>query len=165
MTGGRNRASEHFICSTCTLRSCICQLIPAPSNKLAKIEALLQRASSEGERHAAQLAKERILGKISDLHVNRPIEYKISFNSPWKKRLFATLCAKHGYKPYRYTRQKYTTAQVMIAKSMMEEILWPEYQRYAKIMEELVEDILKDLTNRIYSVQEEELEIAGELAL
>jgi CRISPR/Cas system Type II protein with McrA/HNH and RuvC-like nuclease domain len=133
-------------------------------DKLAKVEALIQRASSEGERHAAQLAKERILGKISDLQLNRPIEYKLSFDSPWKKRLFVTLCAKHGYKPYRYARQKYTTAQVMVAKNMMEEVLWPEFQRYAKIMEDLTEDILKDLTNKIHNVVEEELEIAGELA-
>jgi hypothetical protein len=135
-------------------------------DKLAKVEALLQRAASEGERQAAQLAKERILGKISVLHNNRPLEYKISLDSPWKKRLFGTLCAKHGYKTYRYIRQKRTTVQVMIAKNMMEEVLWPEFLRYAKILEELVEEILKDLTHKIHNVleEEEEVEIAGEIA-
>ena len=96
-------------------------------DKLAKVEALLQRASSEGERQAAEFAKERILARISDLHTNRAIEYKISLDSPWKKRLFVTLCAKHGYKTYRYARQKRATTHLMIAKNMMEEVLWPEF--------------------------------------
>jgi hypothetical protein len=34
-------------------------------DKLAKVEALLQRAASDGERQAAELAKGRILTKIS----------------------------------------------------------------------------------------------------
>lgn len=132
-------------------------------DKLAKIEALLQRASSEGERHAAALAKERILTKISDIHNSRPIEYKVSFDSPWKKRLFNTLCAKHGYKTYRYVRQKRTTAHVRISKSIMDDILWPEFLKYAQLLEELVEEIMKDLTQKIHQVQEEEVEIAGEI--
>ena len=52
-------------------------------DKLAKVEALIQRASSQGERHAAELAKGRILTKISDLQINRPIEYKITLDSTW----------------------------------------------------------------------------------
>ena len=96
-------------------------------DKLAKIEALLQRASSQGERQAAEFAKERILAKVTDLHLNQPMEYKISLESPWKKRLFTTLCAKHGYSTYRYARQRYTTAHVRIAKSYMEQVLWPEF--------------------------------------
>ncbi len=133
-------------------------------DKLAKVEALLQRASSEGERQAAELAKGRILAKISDAHTNRPIEYKISLDSPWKRRLFVTLCAKHGYKTYRYARQRRTTTHVRIVKTMMEEVLWPEFLRYSKILEELVEEVLKDLTEKIHKVEEEELEIAGEIA-
>jgi hypothetical protein len=132
-------------------------------DKLAKIEALLQRASSEGERQAAAFAKERILSKISDIHNSRPLEYKISLDSSWKKRLFTTLCAKHGYKTYRYVRQKRTTTQVMIAKDIMDKILWPEFLKYAQLLEELVEEIMKDLTQKIHQVQEEEVEIAGEI--
>ncbi len=68
-------------------------------DKLAKVEALLQRAWSEGERQAAELAKGRIITKISDLQVNCPIEYKISLDSPWKRRLLATLCASMAIEP------------------------------------------------------------------
>ncbi len=133
-------------------------------DKLAKVEALLQRASSEGERQAAELAKGRIITKISDLQVNCPIEYKISLDSPWKRRLLASLRAKHGYRTYRYARQRRTTIHVRIAKNVMEGVLWPEFLRYSEILEELVEEILKDLTNKIHEVQEEELEIVGEIS-
>ncbi len=46
----------------------------------------------------------------------------------------------------------------------MEGVLWPEFLRYSEILEELVEEILKDLTNKIHEVQEEELEIVGEIS-
>lgn len=132
-------------------------------DKLAKIEALLERASSEGERQAAAFAKERVLAKISEIHNSSPVEYKISFDSPWKKRLFITLCAKHGYNTYRYSRQKRTTTNLRIAKNVMDQILWPEFLKYAELLEELVEEIMKDLTQKIHQVKEEEIEIAGEI--
>lgn len=132
-------------------------------DKLAKIEALIQRASSDGERQAAELAKERVLAKISLDDSSRPIEYKVSLGSPWEKRLFVALCNKHGFQTYRYQRQKYTTARLRISKNMMEEVLWPDYLRYSKMLGELVEDIMQELINMIHRVQEEEVVIAGEI--
>jgi hypothetical protein len=134
-------------------------------DKLAKIEALIQRTSSEGERHAAQLAKERVLAKISLDQSNNPIEYKVSLSSPWEKRLFVALCHKHGFRTYRYPKQKYTTARLKISKSMMSEVLWPDYIRYSKMLGELVEDIVQELINKIYNVQEEEMVVAGEIGI
>lgn len=130
--------------------------------KLTKIEALIQRGTSEGERQAAQLAKERFLAKVSEQKSSKPIEYKVSLDSPWKKRLFIALCSKHGLRTYRYPRQKYTTARLTISKCMMDEVLWPEFQQYAKMLEELVGEVMQDLINKIHSVQEE-VEIAGEI--
>lgn len=132
-------------------------------DKLAKIEALIERGCSEGERQAAQLAKERILTKISLNQSNKPIEYRVSLASPWEKRLFVALCHKHGFQTYRYQRQKYTTARLMISKSMMDELLWPDYQRYSKILRELVEEIMKDVIAKIDQSDEEETVIAGEI--
>jgi len=132
-------------------------------DKLAKIEALIQRSSSEGERQAALLAKERVLATFSERQFNIPIEYKVSLDSPWKKRLFVALCNKHGFKTYRYPRQKYTTTCLSISKSMMDEVLWPEFQRYSRILEELVGEIIQDLTDKIYQVKEEEVVVTGEI--
>lgn len=132
-------------------------------DKLAKIEALIQRAASEGERQAAQGAKERVLNKICLDQSNQPIEYRVSLASPWEKRLFVALCQKHGFQTYRYQRQKYTTARLRISKNMMEELLWPDYLRYSKMLGEVVEEIMKDLINKIHHVNEEEVLIAGEI--
>jgi tRNA nucleotidyltransferase (CCA-adding enzyme) len=132
-------------------------------DKLAKIEALIKRASSEGERQAAQLAKERVLTKISLDQSSKPIEYRVSLASPWEKRLFVALCRKHGLQTYRYQRQKYTTARLMISKNMMDEILWPDYQRYSKMLTELIEEIMKDIISKIHQSDEEEVIIAGEI--
>ncbi|NGX62180.1 MAG: hypothetical protein K940chlam9_01674, partial [Chlamydiae bacterium] len=76
-------------------------------DKLTKIEALIQRASFQGEKQAAILAKQRILNAFHQ-QAQKAIEYKVSFDSPWKKRLFITLCAKYDFSTYRYYRQKYT---------------------------------------------------------
>ena len=132
-------------------------------DKLIKIEALIQRASSDGERQAAQLAKERVLSKISLDRSNQPIEYRVSLSSPWEKRLFIALCHKHGFQTYRYQRQKYTTARLKISKTIMDEILWPDYLRYSKLLRDLIEDIMQDLISKIHSVQEEEVIVAGEI--
>ena len=132
-------------------------------DKLAKIEALIERASSEGEKQAAQLAKERVLNKISLDQSNKPIEYKVSFSSPWEKRLFVALCRKHGFQTYRYPKQKYTTARLMISKNIMEEVLWPDYQRYSKMLRELIEEIMKDVIAKIHGSDEEEMIIGGEI--
>jgi hypothetical protein len=130
-------------------------------DKLAKIEALIQRASSEGERHAAQLAKERVLHKVYLDQSNQPIEYRVSLESHWEKRLFVAICGKHGFQTYRYQRQKYTTARLKISKAMMDEVLWPDYLRYSKMLSELVEEIMKDIINKIYKIEEEEILVAG----
>jgi hypothetical protein len=132
-------------------------------DKLAKIQALIERSSSEGERQAAESAKERILAKFWEQQANLPIDYRVSLDSPWKKRLFVALCSKHGFQTYRYPRQKYTTARLKVSKNFMEEILWPEFLRYSNMLEELVEEILRDLTNKIHEVQEE-VEVAGEIS-
>ena len=134
-------------------------------DKLTKIEALIQRAASDGERQAAQLAKERLISKVSLDQADKPIEYRVSLSSEWEKRLFVAICGKHGFKTYRYNRQKYTTARLLISKNMMDNLLWPDYLQYSKILRELVEDITKEVINSIHYVNEEELVIAGEIDL
>ena len=45
----------------------------------------------------------------------------------------------------------------------MDQELWPEYLRFAEILEDLVEDIMKDLMKKIWQGEENETVIAGEL--
>lgn len=130
------------------------------ADKIRKIEALIASSSSAGERRAAELAKERLIKKSPA----KPIEYRISTDSVWKKRLLMAICQKYGFQTYRYPGQKRTTAMVRMTKSMMDEIIHPEFNKYSKLFDDLVSEILSDLTTKIYAVNEEdEIEISGAL--
>ena len=131
------------------------------ADKIRKIEALIAGAKSEGERQAAELAKQRIQGKVE----SKPIEYTVRVASFWGKQLFRAICHKHRLQTYRYARQKYTTTMVRTSKSFMDSVLWPEYKKYDAIFKELAEDIVKSLISQIFQSEkeEEEIIISGEL--
>src|SRR3989338_2633044 len=111
------------------------------AGKIRKIEALIAGAKSDGERQAAEFAKQRLQEKI----VAQPLEYTTRLQTPWKKRLFVAICNKHGLRTYRYMRQKYTTTMVRVSKPFMDSVLWPEYHKYATVLDELTSEILTDL--------------------
>ena len=130
------------------------------ADKIRKIEALIAGAKSNGERQAAEFAKQRLQEKITA----PPMEYTVRLHSRWEKKLFVAICNKHGLHTYRYMRQKYTTAMVRVAKPFMDLVLWPEYSKYASILHKLTEEISTDLISKIHLVTEEdETVIAGEL--
>ena len=129
------------------------------ADKIRKIEALIAGAKSDGERQAAEFAKQRLQEKITA----QPMEYTVRVQSAWKKKLFVAICNKHGLQTYRYARQKYTTTMLRVAKPFMDLVLWPEYNKHAAILDKLTEEILSDLISKIHMVKEEETVIAGEL--
>lgn len=129
------------------------------TEKITKIEALIAGAKNDGERQAAEFAKQRLAQKIN----STPIEYSIRLNSLWKKKLFIALCNKYSLRTYRYMRQKHTTTMVRVSKSFLDLVLWPEFNRYAVILDQLTDEILTDLITQIHSSQEEETIIVGEL--
>lgn len=130
------------------------------ADKICKIEALIAGAMSNGERQAAEFAKQRLQEKITA----QPIEYYVRLHSRWEKKLFIAICSKHGLKTYRYMRQKHTTTMVRVAKPFMDLVLWPEYNKYESILSKLIKEISTDLISKIHLVNEEdETVIAGEL--
>ena len=130
------------------------------ADKIRKIEALIVGAMSDGERQAAEFAKQRLQEKITA----QPLEYTVRLHSRWEKKLFVAICSKHGLRTYRFMRQKYTTAMVRVAKPFMDSVLWPEYNKYASILHKLIEEISSDLISKIHLVKEDdETIIAGEL--
>ena len=133
------------------------------SDKLAKIEELIRQASSEGERQTAQFAKDRLVTRIFTEEQDKPIEYKISLESPWETRLFLAVCGKHKFKTYRYPRQKYTTTCLKISKAAMDDILWPDFLQHAHILRELIEDITKEVIYSIYPAFDHESMVTNEI--
>ena len=133
-------------------------------DKLQKVQALIDRASSDGERQAAELAKQRLHERLHEDKNERLIEYRVTSHSKWEKKLFTAVCKKNGFNPYRYARQKYTTTMVRVNKPVMEDILWPQYAKYTELLREMVDTIALDLIEKIYTGEQEETIIAGEIA-
>jgi len=131
--------------------------------KLRKISALFEGATTIGERNAAAAAIERVkkaLGAV--LKSEQPEEFQFTLPDRWQRRLFSALCRRYGLEPYRYNRQRYTTVMVRVPKSFVDKTLWPEYQE----LREALDDYLNDATERIireevYRDAEEASERAG----
>jgi len=98
--------------------------------KLRKIEALFARATSDGERAAAESARDRIRGRLEQLEkLERLVEYRFSLPDGWSKSLFIALLRRYGIEPYRYTGQRRTTVMARVTRTFADEVLWPEYQQ------------------------------------
>src|SRR5450631_106762 len=97
--------------------------------KLRKITALFEGATTAGERNAAAAAIARVKQALSGVQqTEQPIEMQFSLADLWQRRLFMALCRRYGLEPYRYRRQRYTTVLVRAPKSFINKTLWPEYQ-------------------------------------
>jgi hypothetical protein len=114
--------------------------------KLRKIAALFEGATTPGERSAAAAAIERIKKALGfTMQAEQPVEYQFTFSDGWKRRLFAALCRRYGLEPYRYHRQRYTTVMVRVPKSFVDGTLWPEYVQLSDALDEY----LNEATERI----------------
>jgi len=131
--------------------------------KLRKIAALFEGATTIGERNAAAAAIERVKKALgAALKSEQPEEFQFTLPDRWQRRLFSALCRRYGLEPYRYNRQRYTTVMVRVPRSFVDKTLWPEYQE----LREALDDYLNDATERIireevYRDAEEASERAG----
>jgi hypothetical protein len=114
--------------------------------KLRKIAALFEGATTAGERVAAAAAIERIKKALGAMaQTERPVEVQFSLPDRWQRRLFSALCRRYGLEPYRYKRQRYTTVVVKAPRSFIDRTLWPEYLQLKKALDEY----LNEATERI----------------
>ncbi len=127
--------------------------------KLRKITALFEGATTAGERQAAAAAMERVRQALNDAAQKQPPpETKFSLADQWQRRLFLALCRRHGLKPYRYKGQRYTTVVVRAPRAFVDQTLWPEYLA----LQEALYAYLTEATERI--IREEVYKDAGEAA-
>lgn len=114
--------------------------------KLRKISALFEGASTPGERNAAAAAIERVKQAIAAMSkTERPAEVQFTLPDRWQRRLFAALCRRYGLDPYRYKRQRHTTVVVRVPRSFLNRTLWPEYLE----LKEALDVYLNEATDRI----------------
>jgi hypothetical protein len=127
--------------------------------KLRKITALFEGATTSGERQAAAAAMQRLRQALTDTVKTQPLpETKVSMPDQWQRRLFTALCRRYGLEPYRYKGQRYTTVMVRAPQSFVEKTLWPEYLQ----LQAALHSYLNQATERI--IREEVYGDAGEAA-
>jgi hypothetical protein len=114
--------------------------------KLRKITALFEGATTLGERSAAAAAIDRVKKALSAMsQTERAVEMQFSMRDHWHRRLFSALCRRYDLQPYRYKRQRLTTVVVRAPRSFVEKTLWPEYLELTQALDEY----LNEATERI----------------
>jgi len=89
--------------------------------KLRLVEALFAGAATDGERAAAESAKQRILKRLDFWEREAPpVEYRFSLGDTWSRKVFVALLRRYGIRPYRYRRQRRTTVAQAIHKDSSE---------------------------------------------
>lgn len=96
--------------------------------RLRRIEALHSRPGSEGERQAAQRARDRIQARLKQLEAEEPpIEVRFTLADQWSRHLFVALLRRYGIPAYRYRGQRRTTVMARLSRAFVNETLWPEF--------------------------------------
>ena len=114
--------------------------------RLRKIQALFEGATTQGERAAAAAAMDRIRKALgATAQTERPVEFSFSIQDPWQRRLFTALCRRYGLEPFRYKRQRFTTVLVNAPASFVRKTLWPEYEE----LRDALHSYLHEATERI----------------
>jgi hypothetical protein len=84
--------------------------------------------SGTRRRHAAAEAVARLKAKLEEAcRIDRPVEMKFSLPDRWSVRLFIALCRRHGFKPYRYPRQRNTTVMVKAPRRFFDAVVWRQF--------------------------------------
>lgn len=115
-------------------------------DKLRKITALFEGATTPGERSAAAAAIDRVKKALAAMgQTERPVEMQFTLADQWHRRLFSALCRRYGLEPFRYKRQRHTTVMVRVPRSFVDKTLWPEYLE----LSEALHEYLNEATERI----------------
>ena len=116
--------------------------------RLAKIKALFDGATTAGEREAAKAAMDRVQQRLDQTAPAPLIEFRFSLTNPWSLRLFIALCRSKGVQPYRYPRMRRSSVCVRLPRAQVERELWPEFQEMNSVLrqylDELAERIIAD---------------------
>jgi len=126
-------------------------------NKIRKIEALIEGAQTEGEKNAAKLAQNKVLNRLLEAERLQKKEYALRTQDNWHRKLLLAICRKHGVRPYRYKRQKYTTVMVNVNESFLDNVLWKEYLEYSDHLEKLIEEITDQIIGKIHDDEQEDI--------
>jgi hypothetical protein len=131
--------------------------------KLLKIYALFEGATTPGERNAAAAAIKRVKEALaSEQQREHPVEMRFSLPDRWQRRLFAALCRRYGLEPYRYRGQRYSSMMLRVPRSFIDGVLWPEFLEIKKALDEYLNEATERIIREdVYQNTKEPQERAG----
>ncbi len=133
--------------------------------KLRLVEALFAGATTEGERVAAEHARERILERLERQEREVPaVEYRFSMADMWSRKVFVALLRRYEIRPYRYSGQRYTTVMARVPKRFVDEILWPEFQQIAESLQSYLAEVTDRVVREVIHGDSSEAEVVREPA-
>ncbi len=110
--------------------------------RMLRVEALFAGATTEGERTAAENARERIRARLDRLRQqDPPVEYRFSMTDRWSRALFLGLLRRYGINPFRYPGQRHTTVMARVSKRFVDETLWPTFEELNRTLQGYLEDV------------------------
>ena len=131
--------------------------------KLRFIEALFSGATTEGEKVAAERARERILARLRLLEKeDPPVEYRFSMPDMWSRKVFVALLRRYGMRPYRYSGQRYTTVMAKVSKRFVDETLWPEFQQISETLHGYLADVTGRVVQQVLQADSSEADVIEE---
>ncbi len=129
-------------------------------DKLRLIEALFSGATTEGEKVAAERARDRILERLKLWEKeDPPVEYRFSMADMWSRKVFLALLRRYGIRPYRYSGQRYTTVMARVSKRFVDETLWPEFQEISESLRSYLSDVTDRVVQQVIHQDSSEAEV------
>lgn len=131
--------------------------------KLLKIYALFEGATTPGERNAAAAAIKRVKEALAtEQQRERLLEMRFSLPDRWQRRLFAALCRRYGLEPYRYKGQRYSSMMLRVPKAFIDGVLWPEFLEIKQALDEYLNEATERIIREeVYQNTKEPQERAG----
>ena len=137
-------------------------------DKLRKIQALYEKATSVGEKEAAEAAKKRLTGAMGTSPTPPPTQEQIRshrccLGDTWTVSLFIALARKHGLRVYRRYRQHRTTVMVDATQSFLDKVLWPEFTALSQALRGYLEAATNKIIQEAVHPDTSDAPVYGEL--
>ena len=131
--------------------------------KLRLIEALFAGAKTDGEKDAADRARQRILERLKTVErTDPPVEWRFSMRDMWQRRVFVSLMRRYGINPYRHSGQRHTTVMAKVPSRFVEETLWPEFQEISRTLRTYLSDVTERVITEVIHRDSSEAEVVEE---
>ena len=131
--------------------------------RLAKIKALFDGATTAGERQAAHAAMNRVQKRLDQAAPEPVVEYRFSLTNSWSLRLFLALCRSKGLNPYRHARMRRTSVCVRLTRGQVDRELWPEFQEMNTVLSQYLSELADHIIGECIDPDRSEAEVVAGL--